>query len=246
MKHFATQLLKKVLKRYNRTVCYTSYSITGCHFPDDLREVVRSDSPICLDVGAHWGETVREFQQIFASPSIHAIEPSASNCEKLRLSCDMKRVRIHQMALGANDEKLSLNLYPDTVLHSFLPVAPAGPQGSHQVTGTEEVRVTKLDTFVAENNIPHIDLLKIDTQGYELAVLQGASESLARGVVKAILLEVNFSGIYTGQPSFGELLETLHKHGFGFVDMYQKARIGQVLSWCNALFVQSKPSIPHG
>jgi len=238
MTHFLKQLPKRLLKRFHRTLCYTSYPVTGCHFPDDLRLVVGRDDPVCFDVGAHWGETIGEFQAIFSRPVIHSFEPAHANLSILQKHHSPPSVHVHGTALTDVDGEQSFTLYADSVLNSFLAIAPDGPQGSQRPIGTETVPMARLDTFATRHGLDRIDLLKVDTQGYEMSVLLGAGRMLEERRIGALLLEVNFSPIYTGQPAFGSLLEHLEVKGYGLVDFYQKARVGHRLSWCNALFTR--------
>lgn len=85
----------------------------------------------------------------------------------------------------------------------------AGFQHFGEVNARLPVQTRRLDD-VAE--IPHLDFLKIDVQGAELAVFQGAREKLARAV--AIQTEVSFITLYENQPAFGEVDVELRRQGF--------------------------------
>ncbi|TLD69265.1 FkbM family methyltransferase [Phragmitibacter flavus] len=231
---------KLILKRFNRTICYCSYPITGCHFRDDLRLVVGKDDPTCFDVGAHWGETIREYQSIFPECIIHSFEPARANLDVLAKLHRPPSVHVHPFALGDENGTSEFTLYEESVLNSFLQIDEAGPKASHQSIGTEKVKVMRLDQFAEDEGVAHIDLLKLDTQGFELAVLRGADRLLCDGRVKAILLELNFDALYQGQCRATEVMDFLQSRGYQLVDFYQKARRGHPLSWCNGLFVRVK------
>jgi FkbM family methyltransferase len=75
-----------------------------------------------------------------------------------------------------------------------------------------EVKTTTLDAFAQEHGIEHVDLLKIDAQGSEYQVLEGAATTLATtGVVK---VEVSFVPVYKGQKLFSHVDLLLREHGF--------------------------------
>ncbi|MHB1080823.1 MAG: FkbM family methyltransferase [Prosthecobacter sp.] len=234
------RITKKIFKSFNRTVCYHSYPVTGCHYPDDLKLVVGCVNPVCFDVGAHWGETIVELQTIFPNPIIHAFEPALSNLKVLRGKFDeqMLNVTIHPLALGAEKGEKTFNLFEDSCWNSFLNIDPEYDHGSERKIGTEAVKVEQLDNVLKCIGLESIDLLKIDTQGFDLEVLKGAKDAIEAKKVKNILLEVNFSKMYSGQSSFTEILAFLGDHGYALVDFYQKARIGHRISWCNALFTR--------
>ena len=87
-----------------------------------------------------------------------------------------------------------------------------------------------------------IDLLKIDTQGYEMQILKGASRLLAAGKVRTILLELNFVPLYDGQVWAHEIIGYLHERGLCLVDFYEKCRLNPYLGWCTALFTIRRPA----
>jgi FkbM family methyltransferase len=59
-----------------------------------------------------------------------------------------------------------------------------------------KIDVNTVDNYVKQNNINHIDYLKIDTQGYEEEVLKGSIETLKSGIVKYIEVEIILSNYY--------------------------------------------------
>lgn len=81
-----------------------------------------------------------------------------------------------------------------------------------------EVEITTLDRVCELEGIEQIDFLKIDVQGADLAVLQGATGVLDRGVL-AIQTEVEFSPLYHNQPLFADVDTYLRQQGFTFFDI---------------------------
>jgi len=77
----------------------------------------------------------------------------------------------------------------------------------------EEVNTSTLDDFCLKNKIENIDLLKIDTEGHEKEVLQGASSLLLNKKIKYILIEFHLSKMYQNY-STGYLEEFLAKSNF--------------------------------
>ena len=71
------------------------------------------------------------------------------------------------------------------------------------------------------NNINRIDLLKIDTEGFELEVLQGAGKMLDDGSISFIYAEVGFQSQNTRNTGFKELIHFLEPKGFLFYALYQ-------------------------
>ena len=85
-----------------------------------------------------------------------------------------------------------------------------------------EVKTTTIDEFASRHQIEKIDLLKLDLQGNELAVINGASKMLARGSIKCILCEIIFAPNYVLESlSSRTIIELMGKHGFHLFNFYQ-------------------------
>ena len=72
---------------------------------------------------------------------------------------------------------------------------------------TEEIKVNciGIDDLITRENIPSIDLLKLDTQGSELDILQSAVETIKTGGIKVIIAEVSMFPVYKNQTLFSDL-----------------------------------------
>ena len=81
-----------------------------------------------------------------------------------------------------------------------------------QVERTVAVNLTTLDEWRAANGGERVDVVKIDTQGSELQVLEGAADALA--TVRAVEVEVEFNPLYEGVCLFGDIDRFLRSHGF--------------------------------
>lgn len=99
----------------------------------------------------------------------------------------------------------------------------------------DEVRVrsVRLDSFMASNNISHIDILWMDIQGGELEALRGLGERIFD--VRLIYSEVEFMEIYENQPLFDDIKDYLEKRNFIFIGF-----VGVCEYFANAIFIQQK------
>ena len=104
-------------------------------------------------------------------------------------------------------------------------------------TGTAVVQLDTIDDYCARNRVKQIDILKSDTQGYDLNVLKGAAKMLKQHQIKTIVLEVNFIPMYKGQPSFQELHEYLSSMEYRLVDFYNQEQPNGYTAWCDACYV---------
>ncbi|HXG90834.1 MAG TPA: FkbM family methyltransferase [Blastocatellia bacterium] len=109
--------------------------------------------------------------------------------------------------------------------------------GGATVEDQTTVPVTTLDKHCERNNVERIDLLKTDTQGYDLNMLRGADRLLSQQRIKLIYSEVVFTTLYQNQPLFYDVALFLQGHGYRFVDFYGKRRDEHNnLMECDALF----------
>ena len=79
------------------------------------------------------------------------------------------------------------------------------------------LRVKSLDGVMAEQKIPDLDFVKIDTQGHELSILKGATESLTK--LFGAQIEVEFFPIYEGVPLFRDIDAFMDSRGFFLMDI---------------------------
>jgi FkbM family methyltransferase len=96
------------------------------------------------------------------------------------------------------------------------------------VVETVELDADTLDAQLRGVGITDIDFLKIDAQGCELAILEGAADCLSKSAL-GLELEVEFAEVYRGQPLFTDVDALVRRHGFVLFDLqpyYWKRRTG--------------------
>jgi len=241
MKQLVKSSLSFILSPFHLEVVRSNpHTLSGTHLFRDLRILIESESPMCMDVGANRGQTITALQRSFTRPVIHAFEPSSRQCDNLKTSYTSQGVFIHKCAFGSERRHRTFFNYNNSCLSSFLHLDPHSENRFRAIgiESEERVQVTTVDEFVRENRIERVDLLKIDTQGSDLDVLLGASISLSTGTVKVVMCELNFVRMYEGQGRPDEIITYLNKHGFFVVDYYEKERQNNTLAWCTALFVR--------
>ncbi|MCB1226109.1 MAG: FkbM family methyltransferase [Verrucomicrobiales bacterium] len=225
-------------RRHRRLVPVNPNEPTGVDLREDLNIVLPHSAPLIFDVGANVGQSIDLFQSIYPRAVIHAFEPSPECLKVLSSRHPDQRVSIHPVALGARQEELTFHEYELSVLNSVLPIDRKSEHQFNSVSALRQIKVhaDTIDRVADDLGIDKIDLLKIDTQGFDLAVLHGASGVLSRKQVQAVMVELNFISIYEGQSSVMEILSLLFGHNFELVDFYEKFRQGSTLAWCTALF----------
>jgi FkbM family methyltransferase len=143
-----------------------------------------------------------------------AFEPDPVECAALNARRHPYSVRYFPVALGAhNDESATLHITRapgcSSILQPNLKFVSAYPFGINmEVVRTYPVTLQRMDSVVTDQ--PHV--MKIDTQGTELHVLQGAGALLDETI--AVELEVEFVEQYIGQPLFADVDSFMRAKGF--------------------------------
>lgn len=74
------------------------------------------------------------------------------------------------------------------------------------------LKTKTLDTMIAENNLPYPDFIKMDTQGAEVDIMNGAKQALKH--CKILVTEIPLARYNDGAPKINEYFDTLYEHGF--------------------------------
>jgi len=104
-------------------------------------------------------------------------------------------------------------------------------QGRFAVLNTKKIKVDLLDNQLKENSVTDVDFIKIDTQGSEFFILQGATDILRKSVF-GLEIEVEFIKVYDNQPLFADIDDFLRQLGFQLFDLrnaYWKRTAGKNL-----------------
>ena len=136
------------------------------------------EGKIIFDVGAHSGESAIFFNQMFPKAKQYSFEPIPEMAEKIR-QLDLDNHLLEQCALSDFDGVEDFYIQDITHLSSLHKINKESKQslGYHRKEQHKVVKVNVLrgDTFIKENQISKIDLLKIDVQANEIKTLKGFS-----------------------------------------------------------------------
>jgi len=206
----------------------------------DMRELLTDVStPIVFDVGANVGQSVTVFKELLPGSILHSFEPGPRAFAQLEANTrGVENLRLVNTAVGSISGTRPLLENDQSDMSSLLRPAAAA-WGS--IVGETEVAITTLDEYCRSADVRRIDLLKIDTQGYELEVLRGATGLMAAGQIGLVYLEVTFVDMYEGLPPFDVLYRFLVDHRFRLVALYNYSGATEprfAAGWCDALFVR--------
>jgi FkbM family methyltransferase len=176
-----------------------------------VRMAPRIAGPHCiLDVGANVGNYSAEVRAALPEARIVCLEPHPRTLKTLRARAADLGFEVVGKAAGREAGEMELHDW------AFEPAGTEHATFYRDVIVTLDgcpstsvrVPVTTLDTVLADNGIRHVLLLKIDTEGHELAVLQGASAALSRGAIDIVQFEFNEMNVIS-RTFFRDLLAPL-------------------------------------
>ena len=160
---------------------------------------------------------------------IVSFEPIGRNIDRLRERARFDSAwHIEGYALGAAEGALPLNVMVSDQFSSFLEPDHSRVQDLGELnvpSHVETVTVRTLDTVlptIRERLGFKRPYLKLDTQGFDMEVLRGGSDSL--DTVLALQTEASVIGIYKGMPTYMETIRYLGERGFDLSGFYPVAR----------------------
>jgi FkbM family methyltransferase len=185
---------------------------------------------LVLDVGANIGQYGKYLREAGYSGRIVSFEPLSNAYAVLKKAGEKDPLWeiAPRAAVGNMDGEIMINVANNSVSSSILPMLDSHRRAAPESTyiGSESVKLYKLDTIVPQfiNDTCKSIFLKMDVQGFELQVLEGASGILPR--IKGLQLEVSLVPLYEGEPTLTEILEKLDQLNYelyavipGFTDM---------------------------
>jgi FkbM family methyltransferase len=199
-------------------------SFGGDPFNDVMTLAIDMDRTVdCIfDVGAHVGATSTEMLAFFGAAKVHAFEPHEASYDRLATLSSSPRFSAHRLALSdAAGSQVFYEYGVESTVNSLVPNSQYAQTNGATATQTV-VEASTVDLFCAEQGVDRISLLKIDTEGNDLKVLQGAQGMLARGAVDFVYFEFNDFGERPGAQggSLCDIGSFLAAHNFHFVATY--------------------------
>jgi FkbM family methyltransferase len=188
----AVMLKTKLRALIRNTTGYDIHKLEpGKNAFNDIKKVIGDkDRPVLFDVGANTGQTVDDLLRMFPNPQIHAFEPGAKAFRTLH-NRHAQRATLNNFGLGSGEQERLFFESQSTDMSSFLPTGADG-WGNHAIE-EKPVKLSSLDSYCTHRAIDQIDLLKTDTQGFDLEVLKGSQALLTERRIRLIYTELNFA-----------------------------------------------------
>jgi FkbM family methyltransferase len=188
----------------------------GCYEPAsvDLVTTLLSPGMVFLDIGAHVGQyTILASGRVTEEGQVHSFEPTPHTFQLLSGNVGMNKlrnVRLNSIALSQTGGAQTLYL-SDAMHDGFNSLRPPYQCDSGR---TCEVTCMTLDHYLKMNRVPRVDLIKMDVEGAECEVLNGAGALLGGENPPLILLEFNPGALGAFGRSCEELRQLLTSNGY--------------------------------
>jgi len=176
---------------------------------------------LIIDVGANTGIFGREVRKSGYNGRIASFEPIVNAFEKLARSAkNDANWKIYNFALGNQNGKQVINISANSHSSSILEILDThtNAEATASYIGKQEIQICTLDSIFHDIKGTAKEIfLKIDTQGFELSVLQGAMDSLKE--ISTIQLELSLQPLYSEQPLYNDLMSFLFSYGYKLIDV---------------------------
>jgi FkbM family methyltransferase len=194
-----------------------------------MRRLVTKQKPVIFDVGANTGQTAIRYRSLFPKAVIHCFEPFPASFDLLSASlAGDTLVELHRVALSDKSGSSKLNVNRSKATNSLLSSDQRASHywGNDVLDKEDEIEVVTetVDNFCKQQNIEHVDIVKLDVQGAEYAVLSGAQEMLKRQSIDIVYMEMITAPTYVGQRKLHEYLAFFESQNYELFDFYNSVR----------------------
>lgn len=209
------KLLKKLFNRFGIEIHRLQPNL------DDGSQVIAAMKKVNInlifDIGANVGQFSSEIRSKGYAGKIISFEPLTSAREILinKAAKDRNWIIHDRVAIGDQNGFVDINISKNSYSSSILPMLKTHLDASinSEYIGKEKTQIITLDS-VADNYLDKDSncFLKIDTQGYETQVLNGAPKTLSKA--KGILCELSLIKLYNGQDLWRDMITRFEKEGY--------------------------------
>ncbi len=217
-------VIKKILQFLGYEIVKYYPEMEQKNYDEIYKQIFKNDEVLLFDVGANKGQSIDRFEKILKNRIIHSFEPINFEFEKMKKKYSkLSNIKINNFAIGDKIEEKTFFINNYTGSSSFLEIKKNTEwtklrskqfkiDPKEFIKEEKKIKIETIDNYCQNNHINEIDILKIDTQGYEDKVLLGASKMLQGKKIKLIEFEIILSDIYSKTLSIGEIENILGKN----------------------------------
>jgi FkbM family methyltransferase len=227
-----------------------------------LKFLIKENSPIIFDVGANIGSTLEEFKKWWPESVVHCFEPQQECWGPLGEVANRyasSSVVVNRFAAGkesdaqamfyTHDVSSGISGFNRVNLQSLDSVrlgeiSASNPDAlieyARSLNHERRVQIARLDDYMNRSKVQRINLLKLDTQGYEPEVLEGLGRQLAD--VDVVITELMFYDYYERSLSFSDIERFLLPAGFHLYDISHIAKnpMNGRTDWVDVIYINRR------
>lgn len=215
-----------------------------------LRRVVEVfPNPTVLDVGGNVGAYSVAVKKLARRASVYSFEPHPETFDRLRAAAERWDFVAINVGCGDYEGVLDLHDYADAPSGSAHATLQRGViEEIHRGTSVaRQVAITTVDRFLSDHRISGVNLLKIDTEGYEYRVLIGARQALDASEFDLVHFEFNEMNVLSRRflRDFRELLTGFRLHrllptGLLPLDAHDAPLVQELFGYQNIIAVRDR------
>ena len=192
-----------------------------------FKKKITSDIINLIDVGAHHGETIKLFNIQFNIHNIYAFEPSYKNfkvLEKKTKNIKNTNLRIYNYGIGETEGLFDFNESVESQSSTLVKINYKSNyykrkknllrffKKEQDLFFTTKVNIKALGKFLEEKKIKNVEILKIDTEGYDFNVIKSLKNNI--GLIKYIYFEHHFHNMLSKDYTFTQVHKFLVNNQF--------------------------------
>lgn len=168
---------------------------------------------VIVDAGANIGQTALYLRRFFPDSTVHCFEPVPATFSRLTKAVRAyPNIHAHSIALSSHSGSVYMreeDEYPE-----------ASAVTTERTGAVCQVPSQTLDEFAAKAGIERINILKVDVEGHEIPLLDGAAGLLAERRIQAVYIEIGVDTRDLGHTHFSRVHAALEPSGFVFSGLY--------------------------
>jgi FkbM family methyltransferase len=182
-----------------------------------------------FDIGANVGDVSLQMLYYFPKATVYSFEPCSETYDQLVRNIARggygDRSRTFKHGFFDKEKKAALNITSFHGANSMLDISEEFHRANPHIAkvATEEISLVRLDDFVAQQGLQHIDLVKIDVEGVEQQILEGGAETFTTKV-DTVVMEISFVRKSRATGEYTRLFQLMHDYGFAPRAIYDLAQ----------------------
>ncbi len=191
----------------------------------EIKKNLNFNYPInVIDIGSHKGEYISSIKKKFKINRIYGFEPNKEIYEILSNKYkNQKNIFLYNYGISVNSGEVFLNKNIESSSSSINELNTKSKYYNKkylllnflnlkEVTTKVKINVIRLDQFMVENSIKQVELLKIDTEGFEFNVIKSLGEKISK--IKMIHFEHHFDDMIIKNYNLSDIHDYLISNGF--------------------------------